>query len=292
MKRYIGLFLVLLSLTTIMSCQKEDVYNPKRRLLSIFDYQESSKTPFVSFIYDNNEKIDKAIFYDNSIFRFEYNEDHQVKKISGYSNNLPYGYVLMEYIEKKLSKVSYYNNPGTIFQIDTFYRQNGAIYGYKSYIAAVEKSMFIEEINSRLFQSYMHSHSFKNVENTISQEKGGMVLVSHTNVFYTNENITKMETVYKNGFTTLYKFTYDTKQNPLYGLPFVLCDYLKFPSSPLLSYSKNNFNYSSYTEHYGTPSTATEIYYQITYASKKYPIQIYTNVENESKLRWEFNYLK
>lgn len=292
MKIYIKLLFILISLLTMTNCQKEDVYNPKKKLLSIFDYQQSIKTPFVSFIYNEDENIGKAVFYDNSSFHFQYNEDNQVVKILGYSNNLPYGYVIMEYLEKKLSKCSYYNNASIIFQMDTFYRHNGEIYGFKSYITSTGKNMLDDQINSRLFQSYMHAHASKNVHKILSQEKGGMAFVSYTNVTYTDKNITQLETVYKNGFTTLYKFAYDTKDNPLYGLPFALVDYLKFPSSPLISYCKNNFNYSSYTEHYGVPGTASEIYYDIVYINKKYPIQIYSNIGNETMLRWEFNYLK
>ena len=56
MKIYIKILIVLISSLTFFSCQKEDVYNPKKKLLSIFDYQQSVKTPFVSFIYNKDEK--------------------------------------------------------------------------------------------------------------------------------------------------------------------------------------------------------------------------------------------
>ncbi len=292
MKFYIKILIVLISSLIFFSCQKEDVYNPKKRLLSIFDYQQSVKTPFVSFIYNKDEKIEKAVFFDNSSFHFEYNEDLQVTKILGFSNNLPYGFVTMEYIDKKLSKCSYFNNSNVIFQMDTFYRQDGMIYGYKSYIAPLGKEMLTDQINSRLFQSYMHAHAYKNIHKILEDIKSGMALVSHTNVTYKDKNITQLETVYNNGFTTLYKFNYDDKENPLYGLPYALIDYLKFPSSPLTSYCKNNFIFSSYTEHYGTPGVGLEVHYDIVYENKKYPIQIYSNIGNETTIRWEFNYLK
>ena len=293
MKKIIVIVIVIFSLFSLNRCQKEDVYNPKKRIISIYDYKQSMKTPYVSFIYDEDETIEKAIFFDNSTFKFEYNEDQQVLKISGYANNLPYGYVMMEYIDKKLSKTCYYNNPGTLFQMDTFYRQNGTIYGYKSFVANTPgKSEQTDNSVSRLFQTYMHPHSSKNVERILSQAKSGMVQVSHTNVAYSGKNISQMETVYNNGFTTFYKFTYDDMKNPLFGLPFALVEFLSIPSSPLASYSKNNFITSSYSEHYGTPtSDVSLVNYDIVYQKNDYPTHIYSTVGHQTFLRWEFTYL-
>jgi len=292
MKKIIVVIIALLSLFTFNRCQKEDIYNPKKRLISIFDYEQSTKTPFVSFIYDDNETIEKAIFFDNSSFKFEYNDNKQVTKISGYANNFPYGYVMMEYIDKKLSKVSYYNNPGKLFQMDTFYRKNGTIYGYKSFITSVNgKILEINPKENKLFQTYLHPHSTKDVEKILRQAKSGLVQVSHTNVAYNDKNITQIETVYNNGFTTLYKFTYDKKRNPLYGLPFALVEYFSLPSSPLASYSKNNFITSSYSEHYGTPNGSTVVNYDLVYQKNDFPTHIYSNIGHQTFLRWEFTYL-
>lgn len=293
MKKIIVVIIVILSLFTFNRCQKEDVYNPKKRLISIFDYTQTVKSPYVSFIYDEDETIEKAIFFDNSSFTFEYTEDQQVSKISGYANNLPYGYVMMEYLDKKLSKVSYYNNPGKLFQMDTFFRQNGTIYGYKSYITStIGKSQLTENCDSRLFHTFMHPHSSKNIEKILTQAKCGLVQVSHTNVAYSDKNITQIETVYNNGFTTVYKFTYDKMKNPLYGLPFALVEYFSLPSSPLASYSKNNFITSSYSEHYGTPtSNETMVNYDLVYQKNDYPTHIYATVGHQTFLRWEFTYL-
>lgn len=293
MKKIIVIIIAIFSLLILFKCQKEDVYNPKKRLISIFDYNQNTKTPYVSFIYDEDELIEKAIFFDNSSFKFEYNEDNQVSKIAGYANNLPYGYVLMEYLDKKLSKVSYYNNPGLLFQMDTFYRQNGNIYGFKSFISNINgKCIDIQPVENKLFQTYLHSHSTKTIEKILSQTKSGLVQVSHTNVAYKDNNITQIETVYNNGFTTVYKFTYDNMKNPLFGLPFALVEYFSLPSSPLASYSKNNFVTSSYSEHFGDPTTSESIIsYDLVYQKNDYPTHIYSSVGHQTFLRWEFTYL-
>jgi hypothetical protein len=285
-------FLLLLLAISIFSCQHEDIYNQNEKLLSIIDYEISEKTPYVSFIYDQ-DKISKAVFHDQSKFQFEYNDDDQVTIIYGFYGNQSYGHVSMSYIDKKLCKVEYYNNLSQLFQMDTFYRLNGTIYAFKSYLTSTLSKSFDANIkNSNLFKTYLYHLDSKNVQSIIEKSKAGLVLVSYTNVTYTKGNITQLETVYQNGFTTLSTFTYDDEKNPFYGLPFALMDYLNFPSSPLTSYCKNNFKTSTYCEHYGTPGTAAEISYDLVYLKNDYPYQIYINKNLETNLRWQFNYVE
>lgn len=286
------LSLILLSLFLFSRCQKEDIYNPKEKLLSILDYEISSKTPFVSFLYEE-EKISKAIFHDQTVFEFEYNEENQVSAIYGYFGNKPYGYVLMTYIDKKLSKTAYYDQSNTVFQIDTFYRHNGLIYGYKSYINVSEAKNSEDKITpTRLFQTFMHTHQAKQVKAIVEDLKSGFVLIAQTNVEYTRQNITQLETVYQNGFTTLSRFSYDDEKNPLYGLPFAFTEHISFPTAPLSGYSKNNFVSFTYSEHYGTPGAGETETYELVYQKNDYPTQIYTVNQNETTLRWQFNYIE
>lgn len=292
MKKIKYLLFILLSLLLLTKCQKEDVYDPKDKLISILDYTISSKSPYVSFLYEE-EKISKAIFHDQTVFEFEYNEDNQVSAIYGYSGNKPYGYVIMSYLDKKLSKTAYYDQSNSIFQIDTFYRFKGNIYGYKSYINVLQAKDYENKISAtRLFQTYMHPHQPVQVKAIAHIHKSGFILISQTNVEYTRQNITQLETVYHNGFTTLSKFSYDDEKNPLYGLPFALTDHFNFPSAPLSGYSKNNFVSFTYAEHYGTLGNSVTENYELVYQKNDYPTQIYTVNQNETTLRWQFNYLE
>jgi len=291
MKKTLYLLLIL-CVTTLFGCQHEDVYNPKEKILSIMDYQYSSKTPYISFIYDQ-EKISKAVFYDQSKFQFEYNEDDQVTVIYGFTGNQSYGHVNMTYIDKKLSKVEYFDNSNRLFQMDAFLRHRGDIYAYKTYMTGLIKNgkndLFL---SSQLYRTYMNQHNMAVAQKLIEKSKADLIFLSYTNVKYNNENIEELETVYQNGFTTLSQFTYDDQKNPLYGLPFALVDYLKFPSSPLTSYCKNNFKSSTYAEYYNTPATGTTTTYDLVYQKNDYLSQIYTNTMLDTYLRWQFNYVE
>lgn len=292
MKKLLFIFIVFCTLFLISGCQKEDVYNPKEKIQSIFDYTISSKSPYLSFIYEE-KKISKAIFYDQTVFKFEYNNDDQVSAIYSYFGNNPYGYVTMTYIDKKLSKVEFYDNSNVVFQKDTFYRHRGEIYGYKSYIAVYDLKNYESYTKKyKLFQTYMHVQNPESVKAIKSDAKSGMVLSSQTNVTYTKSNITRLETVYQNGYTTIREFTYDSEKNPLYGLPFALIDHTTFPSAPLASYCKNNFISSSYCGYYETPQTTTVENYELVYQKNDYPSQIYTNDNYQTTLRWQFNYIE
>ncbi|MBP1673313.1 MAG: hypothetical protein H6Q25_1128 [Bacteroidetes bacterium] len=291
MKKTLYLLLIL-CVTTLLGCQHEDVYNPKEKILSIMDYQYSSKTPYISFIYDQ-EKISKAVFYDQSKFQFEYNEDDQVTIIYGFTGNQSYGHVNMTYIDKKLSKVEYFDNSNRLFQMDTFLRYHGDIYAYKTFMTGLIKNAKENFLNeSQLYKTYMNQQNMAVAQKVIEMTKGDLIYLSYTNVKYTKDNITELETVYQNGFTTLSKFTYDDQKNPLYGLPFALVDYLKFPSSPLTSYCKNNFKSSTYAEYYETPVTGTTTTYDLVYQKNDYLSQIYTNTMLDTYLRWQFNYVE
>ena len=122
-------FLLLLSLLCFSGCrEEEDVYNPKSRLSAIYDTEKSPTTPFAKFRYNKENQIEKVIFDEFTYFKMEYNPDNQVSKIIGYFNSESYGYVLVDYIDKKMSKISYYNNPNMLFQVDTFYRHRGTLH--------------------------------------------------------------------------------------------------------------------------------------------------------------------
>lgn len=291
MKKLPFILFVFLTLFLISGCQKEDVYNPKEKIQSILDYTISSKSPYLSFIYVE-EKISKAIFYDQTVFKFEYNEDDQVSAIYSYFGNNPYGYVTMSYIDKKLSKVEFYDNSNVVFQKDTFYRHQGEIYGYKSYLATFKSKDYESYTqNSRLFQTYMHVQNSKSVKAITADAKSGFILISQTNVTYTKGNVTQLETVYQNGFTTLNKLTYDSEKNPMYGLPFAFMDYVNFPSAPISSYCKNNFTSSNYCEYYLSPGDMTVENFELVYQKNDYPSQIYSVINYETVLRWQFNYI-
>lgn len=291
MKKLIYFLFIFITLGSLSGCQKEDVYNPKEKIQSIFDYTISSKSPYISFIYEE-EKISKAIFYDQTIFEFEYNEDDQVSAIYSYFGNKPYGYVSMSYIDKKLSKVEFYDNSNVVFQKDTFYRHQGEIYGYKSYLATFSsKNYEFYSQNSKLFQTYMHVQNSKSVKAITADAKSGFVLISQTNVTYTKGNVTQLESVYQNGFTTLNKLTYDSENNPLYGLPFAFMDYMNFPSAPITSYCKNNFTGSTYCEYYISPGDEIVENFELVYQKNDYPSQIYSVINYETVLRWQFNYI-
>ena len=121
--------------------------------------------------------------------------------------------------------------------------------------------------------------------------KSGFVLISQTKVTYTKGNVTQLETVYQNGFTTLNKLTYDSEKNPLYGLPFAFMDYMNFPSAPISSYCKNNFTSSTYCEYYVNPGDVTVENFELVYQKNDYPSQIYSVINYETVLRWQFNYI-
>lgn len=286
-------FLLLLSLLCFSGCrEEEDVYNPKSRLSAIYDTEKSPTTPFAKFRYNKENQIEKVIFDEFTYFKMEYNPDNQVSKIIGYFNSESYGYVLVDYIDKKMSKISYYNNPNMLFQVDTFYRHRGTLYAYQSFIVPAhlpEKSL-LERPNA-LYAHVMHRHSTAQLERLSSSKSANLQLISQTNLKVKNKNIEEMETVYSNGYTMLAQFEYDNKPNPLYGLPFVLINYFSFPSSPLTAYSANNFVTSTFEEHYGTPVGGEKTFYTLEYLKNKYPTHVYVQQDNSNLLRWRYQYV-
>jgi len=287
-------FSLLLSLFFLSGCreEEEDVYNPKSRLSAIFDYQKSATAPFVKFRYNQNNQIERVVFDQYTYFEMEYNPDNQVSKIVGYFNSDSYGYVLIDYIDKKMSKISYYNYPGTLFQVDTFYRYRGTLYAYQSFIvpANLPAKRLLEHADA-LYSHVMHRHSISQIESLSPYKSGELQLISQTNLKVKQKNIEEMETVYANGYTILAQFEYDDNPNPLYGLPFVLINYFPFPSSPLTAYSVNNFVTSTFEEHYGTPTGGEKTCYTLDYQKNKYPTHIYVQQDNSKILRWRYQYV-
>jgi hypothetical protein len=255
-------FIIVITLICILcSCKKEEIFSPSKYILTESKQESSDMKLTKEFNYAGKELVSVYLTQEKITLTFEYNSDKTVKKITSSKNG---SYALMEYDDKRISQIQYYEN-GKLTHENKFYRKEK-----KNTINKIETYTYDGFSSEGILLKMLFPES-KSVPETVqkSHKDSGGSLYAVRNVTYEGDNINRVRFYYvTNGKEIEYyatSYQYDDKKNPYYGLPYAFLD--------LTGYSKNNVSSSTMSYEYGKDKEDQKVQtVQNTYSyEKKYP---------------------
>lgn len=256
MKKNIKFILAVVSIAFLFtSCNKveEDYYFPKERLSSI-------KSTDYSAVFKYDKKKITQIVMDDETLTLQYDKNKQISEIDYSLDNEK---VLITYNDdKKISECSYYKGSDLIYY-EEFVRNGDHIASVRTYGSSDDwKKTCQSKLFKLCFDSQIVSLMTKNAAKT------DLTLTSETFWTYTGDNLTlKTTSATYAGITATLRstYTYDTKNNPYYGLP--------YPLMQFMAYSFNNPVSVNSAFVLGNTTTTTDAqYFSYTYDDKDYPV--------------------
>ena len=254
--------LLLIGIFCLSSCQKDGVFNPKKKISKISIQIEGEKEIVVTEVWT----WDKDKLMGNGYAKFEYDGEQLSKIVLN-----PYTYTKCIYKGNKLDKMETYSTYGSY---NTLVSANIFEYkGSKMSKIIVEdyspnnKSTEVKTINP--LQFVLPQQLSEGIMEHIQMEKDEKGTSSYTiSLTWNKDNIEKMVTEKKSNGTLITQtkaYTYDNKKNPFYGLLY-----------PNPTSSKNNVIKETSTSSEGK-TQYTESVYSYTYKDN-YPIERKTTI--------------
>lgn len=273
MKKY--LFIVTVSAVLIMalglsSCQKEGVYNPKKKISKIFE-QYGSDSKYLSEVWTWDDNKLSRIDYPSwgGYQRFEY-ENNKISKIIDEDGD----YWLVKYNGKKFDKVEFYYD-NQLSGIVIFEYSGSKITKMTTEELWDDDKYDLVSVKNRQFGVL----KFLIPEMPLEMTKKSTKSTSETYVIkltWKGNNIEKLEEeeIERNEvYTSTTKYTYDDKSNPFYNSFFGVDDYFVSSKNNItketITDSDNDFwEYEySYTYDGNYPKECVRIYRSGTYSS-------------------------
>lgn len=290
MKKILSVLLIACVAMLFVSCKKEGVYNPSKKISKIYYTSYSGiKSLEQVWTWNKDNTLQKIDYYDDGAIDYTYNFTYEKKRLvrmNDYANNC---YVEYKYDKNLLKEVNYYVG-GTLCDAYTFTYKNGKIVkvtdNWIGSKGGAEKAInplrfiFSEELCDAIDQS----------QKRMGNVGGKATLVYFYELTWDKDNVSKMvTTVSGSSATQTYEMSYDKMNNPFYRA------YLNFyfednASSGCLS--KNNITRieAREVEEDGDVWTGS-VNYEYTYEGK-YPTSLrYANNYGISSLT-EYEYLK
>jgi hypothetical protein len=290
MKRILSVLFIACVAMLFVSCQKEGVYNPSKKISKIYYTSYSGiKSLEQVWTWNKDNTLQKIDYYDDGAIDYTYNFTYEKKRLvrmNDYANNC---YVEYKYDKNLLKEANYYVG-GTLCDAYTFTYKNGKIVkvtdNWIGSKGGAEKAInplrfiFSEELCDAIDQS----------QKRMGNVGGKATLVYVYELTWDKDNVSKMvTTVSGSSATQTYEMSYDKMNNPFYRA------YLDFyfednASSGCLS--KNNITRieAREVEEDGDVWTGS-VNYEYTYEGK-YPTSLrYANNYGISSLT-EYEYLK
>jgi len=290
MKRILSVLFIACVAMLFVSCQKEGVYNPSKKISKIYYTSYSGiKSLEQVWTWNKDNTLQKIDYYDDGAIDYTYNFTYEKKRLvrmNDYANNC---YVEYKYDKNLLKEANYYVG-GTLCDAYTFTYKNGKIVkvtdNWIGSKGGAEKAInplrfiFSEELCDAIDQS----------QKRMGNVGGKATLVYVYELTWDKDNVSKMvTTVSGSSATQTYEMSYDKMNNPFYRA------YLDFyfednASSGCLS--KNNITRieAREVEEDGDVWTGS-VDYEYTYEGK-YPTSLrYANNYGISSLT-EYEYLK
>ncbi len=265
MKR--SIFACVALLIVASACQKEEVFNPRRRITSISTQTNTDIQLTSTYVYNGKLLAGMTLYpVDNSektYYTFEYNKDKTMSKI--------YNTATGEHAELTYHKA-------LLQQIDVYNSQNRIV----SYIRLSHKEKKINRI------TYYSSNAGINAKADMSAvifpggyelmrkactRKDNMPQYMKQYITYNGDNVSRVRTYMYDvsGDSVLWcsgSYTYDELHNPFYGLPLPIMD--------MQGYSKNNvvMEYEVYENGYSGGYDRAYVSRSHSYVSEKsFPIK-------------------
>ena len=290
MKRILSVLFIACVAMLFVSCQKEGVYNPSKKISKIYYTSYSGiKSLEQVWTWNKDNTLQKIDYYDDGAIDYTYNFTYEKKRLvrmNDYANNC---YVEYKYDKNLLKEANYYVG-GTLCDAYTFTYKNGKIVkvtdNWIGSKGGAEKAInplrfiFSEELCDAIDQS----------QKRMGNVGGKATLVYVYELTWDKDNVSKMvTTVSGSSATQTYEMSYDKMNNPFYRA------YLDFyfednASSGCLS--KNNITRieAREVEEDGDVWTGS-VDYEYTYEGK-YPTSLrYADYYGISSLN-EYEYLK
>lgn len=255
---YLSVLLIALMIMTFTSCDKDGVYNPKKKISRIFTSSGSSKQLVQTWTWDKN-LLTKIDFGDNDFYRFEY-EGKRLSKIlsSNGRSTINYFYDGSKYDKVEESykysvEESYYSysvsslttykftyDGSKISKITINYTSTSTYDYHFGFKGDVPKHTFEQKLNPLQFiLSEQTCKKIAQIKSAKEENKDSETYTSTYTIALTWDGNNVSKEVYEEIdegelYTFTYAYTYDKEKNPYFGL-FIDDGYLMTDS-----FSKNN----------------------------------------------------
>lgn len=229
MKKTISILaLVAVVALAFVSCEKvgDDIYFPKMKLASALDDEGEGFTIFY------NDKYISTIDIDGEQVSVKYNSDDQISELI--PTDPADGKIEMSYIDKKISKIEYFNEVGVVEFYMTFTHDvAGKIATVKTFSEELYKSQWKALCENKMFAAVFNTEPIEMMLKKSSKGQFNLELEEFWS--YNGNNVeTISSSMESEGYlvNTLKTYTYDEHPNPYFGLPYVF--------GQVNSYCKNN----------------------------------------------------
>jgi|BioPla2DNA2_1021312.scaffolds.fasta_scaffold45916_2 hypothetical protein len=289
MKRLISLTATLMVLTIfVTSCQKDGVYNPKKKIEKIYGVYDGIKELEETWTWDKNllTKVAYREGYEYDVFEYD---GKQLSKVTSYDEGVALSYYVFTYEKSKLVKIEEFDE-GKLFMTISVEHDGKKI--VKMTLKLVDdddkniKSVRSNKTFATIMRNFLPQPIIdKIIENSMRKADDYESIVEFV---YEGDNVSKMTMTDKNSSTSM-AYTYDDKLNPFYNNLNGAGE-----SGAATALSKNNPLTSAMT----TTVEGEEIKINGTYSyvyDGKYPIEVtysYKYFNFEPKFITSYEYLK
>lgn len=215
--------LIGLVLFLMFSCQKSEVFNPKKKIQFVEKQNDSEIVLTDEFVYNDKKQLQSILhLLDKDTISFIFNKDKTISTI---------------FLSKENERVELTYNKSLLTNIKCF--ENNEL-KLEILVERKEKTNKIRKLSFYLAKSdsKLTSVFVPKTFQKLKVHKSNKELTAYQYITYEKDNITTVRTYLAQGkdstlyYTATYK--YDDKVNPFYGLPYPIVD--------LLGYSKNNIS--------------------------------------------------
>lgn len=227
-------FLILVFSLLLIACNKEEVFNPNKKIQYVLLQGTSSMDTSMAFIYENgsiSEILYKQLGKDFSI---SLNKNGTIDKITSNVND---EYILLTYDGTYLNNMEFYQGNQLTKKIQVGRKDKNNKINRLSYYLMENKQ------SKSVFDNVFFPSSDQLIVTKENLHKSTSTLVMVRNITYENDNISREKVIDYDGQDSTIRysasFTYDDKKNPFYGLAYPIMD--------LSGYSKNNILTAYYT---------------------------------------------
>ncbi len=260
-------FLLVTFLFSLVSCHKDGVYNPKRKITKLY-HQPVNGEKYCYQEWNWNGKLLESIVHllpsgaSNAITKYYYEND-RIKEIRDYGRS-----ILFSYDKSHIEKVEVFYGGKLETEIRFFHTKNK--------ITKIEFTEFDSKSNAAHLQGLFSLHTFDNIQNFYeNRDIKDNKAVTFWSIEYIYEGNNVFQEKYIEGnLISIYTFKYDKKINPFYHLLY------GSDSFTYIDVSKNNIVSITYSDNAGSESYDRIFTY--TYDKQDYPISSkYKNMKNQ-----------
>ena len=288
MKRLISLTATLMVLTIfVTSCQKDGVYNPKKKIEKIYGVYEGVKELEETWTWDKNllTKVAYREGYEYDVFEYD---GKQLSKVTSYDEGVAYGYYVFTYEKSKLVKIEEFDE-GKLFMTISVEHDGKKIVKMTLKFVEDDYKNIKSVRNNKTFTTIMRNFLPQPIIDKIieSSMRKANDYESIVEFVYEGDNVSKITMKENDDYSISMTYTYDDKLNPFYNNL-----YISGESDAVGAFSKNNPLTSMVTEIYRGEKFESNITYSYVYDGK-FPTEVTCIYKYyEYKVIYSYEYLK